>query len=159
MPQRPGIRYGGVEGVFSAVDGHRFTCRGAKRVHLFRGAFYAAPCFMNCDPLDRATEDRLESEVVDGRDTVRECRHTAREELVAEMGAAFLCAMAGIEDPTIQNSASYIHSWLRFLKSDPKASESSPAPRRKRRVTSSWDGLESEQVEARRRNGGGSGLN
>ncbi|MDE0205196.1 MAG: antirestriction protein, partial [Candidatus Tectomicrobia bacterium] len=32
-----------------------------------------------------------------------------------------LCATAGIDDPTIQNSASYIHSWLRFLKSDPKA--------------------------------------
>ena len=45
----------------------------------------------------------------------------SREELCAEMGAAFLCAMAGIDDPTIQNTASYIHSWLRFLKSDPKA--------------------------------------
>ena len=36
---------------------------------------------------------------------------------MAEMGAAFLCATAGIDDPTIQNSAAYIHSWLRFLKS------------------------------------------
>ena len=45
----------------------------------------------------------------------------SQEELVAEMGAAFLCATAGIDDPTIQNSASYINSWLRFLKTDPKA--------------------------------------
>ena len=45
----------------------------------------------------------------------------SREELVAEMGAAFLCATAEIDDPTIRNSAAYIESWLRFLRSDPKA--------------------------------------
>ena len=45
----------------------------------------------------------------------------SREELVAEMGAAFLCAMAGIIDPTIDNSAAYISGWLSFIKSDPKA--------------------------------------
>ena len=37
------------------------------------------------------------------------------------MGAAFLCATAGIADPTIDNTASYIANWLAFLKSDPKA--------------------------------------
>ena len=37
------------------------------------------------------------------------------------MGAAFLCAEAGIEDPTIDNSAAYIAGWLSFLRSDPKA--------------------------------------
>ena len=45
----------------------------------------------------------------------------SREELVAEMGAAFLCAVAGIVDPTIDNSAAYIGGWLSFIKSDPKA--------------------------------------
>ena len=45
----------------------------------------------------------------------------SREELCAEMGAAFLCATAGIEDPTIENSASYLQGWLKYLKSDPKA--------------------------------------
>jgi antirestriction protein ArdC len=43
----------------------------------------------------------------------------AREELVAEMGAAYLCAFAGIEN-TIQNSASYCQSWLKALKDDRK---------------------------------------
>ncbi|PPA68733.1 ArdC family protein [Jeotgalibacillus proteolyticus] len=42
------------------------------------------------------------------------------EELVAEMGAAMLCGMAGIENQTIDNSASYIQSWLRSLKEDHK---------------------------------------
>jgi antirestriction protein ArdC len=42
----------------------------------------------------------------------------SKEELVAEMGAAMLCGMAGIDSSTIDNSASYIKSWLRALKDD-----------------------------------------
>lgn len=42
------------------------------------------------------------------------------EELVAEFGAAFLCGHAGIETKTIDNSASYIQSWLKVLKKDSK---------------------------------------
>jgi antirestriction protein ArdC len=41
----------------------------------------------------------------------------SKEELVAEMGAAFLLAEAGIE-ATLENSASYIASWLRALEND-----------------------------------------
>jgi antirestriction protein ArdC len=43
----------------------------------------------------------------------------SKEELVAEFGAAFLCAHAGIEN-TVNNSAAYINGWLRKLQSDPK---------------------------------------
>jgi antirestriction protein ArdC len=43
----------------------------------------------------------------------------SKEELVAEFGAAYLCAHAGIE-ATINNSAAYINGWLRKLQSDPK---------------------------------------
>ncbi len=42
----------------------------------------------------------------------------SKEELVAEMGAAMLCGVAGIDNSTIENSASYIDSWLRALKKD-----------------------------------------
>ncbi|MDP4084700.1 MAG: zincin-like metallopeptidase domain-containing protein [Bacillota bacterium] len=42
----------------------------------------------------------------------------SREELIAEMGAAMLCGVAGIDNSTIENSASYINSWLRALKDD-----------------------------------------
>ena len=42
----------------------------------------------------------------------------SREELVAEMGAAFLCAEAGIADARIDQSAAYIEGWLRRLRSD-----------------------------------------
>jgi len=40
--------------------------------------------------------------------------------LVAEMGAAYLCGICGIENATIDNSAAYIQGWLKKLKSDKK---------------------------------------
>lgn len=42
----------------------------------------------------------------------------SREELVAEMGAAFLCGEAGIFDRTVNNSAAYLQGWLSALDND-----------------------------------------
>ena len=42
-----------------------------------------------------------------------------KEELVAELGSAFLCGQAEIVDRTIDNSAAYIEGWLDSLKDDP----------------------------------------
>lgn len=42
----------------------------------------------------------------------------SREELVAEMGAAFLAGQCGIENRTINNSAAYLANWLDALKND-----------------------------------------
>ncbi len=44
----------------------------------------------------------------------------SQEELVAEMGAAFLCALAGIEQVTLENSAAYIDGWRKVIGDDPK---------------------------------------
>ncbi len=44
----------------------------------------------------------------------------SQEELVAEMGSAFLCAQARIEQITLENSAAYIGNWLQVLKADVK---------------------------------------
>ena len=44
----------------------------------------------------------------------------SREELIAELSAAFLSAQCGL-DSTLDQSAAYIANWLGFLKSDPKA--------------------------------------
>ena len=41
-----------------------------------------------------------------------------REELVAEMGAAFLCGHSGIKPAVIENQTAYINGWLRQLKED-----------------------------------------
>ncbi len=44
----------------------------------------------------------------------------SQEELIAEMGAAYLCALCNIQNDTIENSAAYIQSWLSKFKSDNK---------------------------------------
>ena len=41
-----------------------------------------------------------------------------KEELVAEIGAAFLCGHAEIVERTIENSAAYLHGWLEQLRND-----------------------------------------
>ncbi len=41
-----------------------------------------------------------------------------KEELIAEMGSAFLCGYAGIVDRTINSSAAYLEGWLKQLKQD-----------------------------------------
>ena len=45
----------------------------------------------------------------------------AMEELVAEIGAAFLCAFLGITPETREDHAAYIQSWLTVLKKDNRA--------------------------------------
>jgi len=45
----------------------------------------------------------------------------SREELIAEMGAAFLNAHCGLDIETETRSAAYLQGWLKVLKADPKA--------------------------------------
>jgi antirestriction protein ArdC len=45
----------------------------------------------------------------------------AAEELIAEIGAAFLCAELGITQDVRPDHAAYIANWLDLLKNDPKA--------------------------------------
>src|SRR5882724_7730849 len=42
----------------------------------------------------------------------------SKEELIAEMTAAMLCGIAGIEQKTLENSAAYLKTWIARLKSD-----------------------------------------
>jgi len=43
-----------------------------------------------------------------------------KEELVAEMASAYLCAQAGIEQATLENSAAYLKGWIDAIKGDTK---------------------------------------
>jgi antirestriction protein ArdC len=57
------------------------------------------------------------------RDTLRDMlafgdTNYSKEELVAEMGAAYLCGVAGIVNETVDNSAAYIQGWLGKLRND-----------------------------------------
>src|ERR1700730_2346893 len=42
----------------------------------------------------------------------------SKEELIAEMTAAMLCGITGIEQKTLENSAAYLKTWIERLKSD-----------------------------------------
>jgi len=42
----------------------------------------------------------------------------SREELIAEMGSAMLCGVAGIEQSTLGNSAAYLRGWMNRLRGD-----------------------------------------
>jgi antirestriction protein ArdC len=44
----------------------------------------------------------------------------SKEELIAELGAAMLCGITGIESSTLDCSASYLKSWIEVLKGDSK---------------------------------------
>lgn len=45
----------------------------------------------------------------------------SKEELVAELGAAFLCSAAGIDSPELEEQATaYIQSWIKVLRNDTK---------------------------------------
>jgi antirestriction protein ArdC len=44
----------------------------------------------------------------------------SKEELCAEMGAAYLCAEAGISTAVIENQAAYVAGWLNKLRDDRK---------------------------------------
>ncbi|MGH7778474.1 MAG: zincin-like metallopeptidase domain-containing protein [Candidatus Binataceae bacterium] len=42
----------------------------------------------------------------------------SKEELIAELGAAFLCAEAGLSNAVLANQAAYVAGWLKRLRSD-----------------------------------------
>jgi len=42
----------------------------------------------------------------------------AKEELVAEMGASYLCGVCGIAHATLDTSAAYLQSWMQVLRHD-----------------------------------------
>ena len=113
MPLKPDIRYGGGRAYYSpTLDyvqlSHQHTFDTIE--HYYNTLFHE---------LAHATghANRL------GRKGVTETSYFgsheySKEELVAEMGAAFLCGHAGIENNTLENSAAYIGGWLKALKND-----------------------------------------
>ncbi|MDD2271140.1 MAG: zincin-like metallopeptidase domain-containing protein [Desulfuromonadaceae bacterium] len=113
MPMKPEIKHGGGRAYYSpTLDyvqlSHQHTFDTIE--HYYNTLFHE---------LSHATghSNRL------GRKGVTETSYFgsheySKEELVAEMGAAFLCGHAGIENTTIENSAAYIQGWLKALKND-----------------------------------------
>lgn len=74
----------------------------------------------------------------------------AREELVAELGSAFLCSEIGCINETLENHANYLDNWLSVIKSDKKAIFKACADAQKAAdyIMKNWSGIEQEEAEA-----------
>ena len=71
----------------------------------------------------------------------------SKEELVAELGACFLCSFSGVDiSVTENNNVAYIQSWLNALKNDPKMLISAHSKARKA-FDFIIDGFDSEVIE------------
>lgn len=115
MPQRPEIKYGMARACYSLgsdciemPDRARFDSDG----HFYSTLYHEA--IHSTGAKSRLNRPTLTESAGFGSDPY------CKEELIAEMGAAFLCGQAGIEETTLENSAAYIQNWLEQLKNDKK---------------------------------------
>jgi antirestriction protein ArdC len=115
MPQRPEIKHGGDRAFYSPL----LDYVGMPNRESFASAEgYYGTLFHE---LVHSTghESRVGREGIEANNISFGSATYSKEELVAEMGAAYLCAEAGIE-PQIDQNAAYIASWLKVLKGDKK---------------------------------------
>ena len=115
MPNRPEIQFTGSKAFYSSLT-DRITLPPRE---LFTSAeeFYATALHETVH--SSGSEKRLAREGI--------CEAApfgspvySKEELVAEFGAAYLCAEAGISNEVIHNQASYVAGWLKKLRDDRK---------------------------------------
>ncbi len=113
MPEPPAIKHGMAKAFYSPSD----DCIGMPERERFNGeAGYYATLFHE---LVHSTghEKRLKRASIiehNGYGSDQYCK----EELIAELGSAFLCGYADIVERTIDNSAAYLEGWLKQLQSD-----------------------------------------
>jgi antirestriction protein ArdC len=115
MPKAPEIRHGHTGASYSPTDD---VVRMPRPEVFENGETYYATLFHE---LTHSTghSSRLDRKL-DAKLAAFGTPDYSREELVAEMGSAFLCGEAGILDTNIDQSAAYIDGWLRSLKNDKK---------------------------------------
>jgi antirestriction protein ArdC len=113
MPQRPVIRHGMALASYSPAsdvvnmpDHVRFESEDDYHATLFHELVHAV-----------GHESRLNRASIMERNG-HGSEPYGKEELIAEMGSAFLCGYAGITDRTIHSSAAYLEGWLKQLKED-----------------------------------------
>ena len=113
MPQSPVVKHGMAKAFYSP----REDCVGMPERERFDGeASYFATLFHE---LVHATghEKRLKRASIAERNGFGSDPY-CKEELIAELGSAFLCGYADIVDRTIDNSAAYLEGWLKQLQND-----------------------------------------
>ncbi len=113
MPHPPEIRHGG-DKAFYHRTGDYIMLPAVERFHSDH-AYYKTKFHELAHSTGHATRlNRKELVESDGYGN----ELYSKEELTAELTAAYLCAVAGIEQHTIINSTAYIQGWLKVLKED-----------------------------------------
>jgi antirestriction protein ArdC len=113
MPQRPTI-----------LHGHQRACYmpATDTLHLPHPACFHSPEAYYATVFHELVHSAGHSSRLNRPTLTDSCRFGdptyAKEELVAECGAAYLCGVCGIANTTIDNSAAYLHSWMRVLRHD-----------------------------------------
>lgn len=113
MPKRPAIEHGFGAACYMPL---RDTVRMPRRERFESSQAYYATLFHelthSTGHASRLGREGIAQTAAFGSDRYSE------EELIAEMGAAFVCGHVGIEATTIDNAAAYIDHWLQQLRED-----------------------------------------
>lgn len=116
MPQAPVIEFGGGRACYSPFD-DKIDCPEFSSF-INSEAFYSTMFHEMAHSTGHSSRlNRFEN---DTKLAAFGSEDYSKEELVAEMTAAFICGHAGIENKTLDNSAAYIHGWSKKLKDQPQ---------------------------------------
>ena len=115
MPNPPEIQYAGSKAFYSSIT-DRITLP-PRELFVSAEEFYATALHETVH--STGSQKRLARESILEAAPFGSQTYSA-EELVAEMGAAYLCAEAGISNVVLANQAAYVAGWLKKLRDDRK---------------------------------------
>jgi len=113
MPNRPTLRYGTATAYYSPAEDTVFM---PKMEDMSSSESFYGTLFHEHIHAVGATHRLNRKSLVENKGLHASRQTYAEEELVAEMGAAFLCAHAGIFEDQSENSAAYLAGWLKALR-------------------------------------------
>jgi antirestriction protein ArdC len=113
MPNPPEIQYAGSKAFYSSIT-DRITLP-PRELFVSAEEFYATALHETVH--STGSQKRLARESI--LEAARFGSATySREEMIAELGAAYLCAEAGISNTVLENQAAYVAGWLKKLRDD-----------------------------------------
>ena len=111
MPNAPAIEHAGSKVFYSSIT-DRVTIPPR---NLFVSAEEYSATLLHELTHSTGHDKRLARESITGAATFG-CAVYSKEELIAEMGGAYLCAEAGISSAVVANQAAYVAGWLKKLR-------------------------------------------
>lgn len=124
MPNRPRLDHGATMAITRGQRFEAYYSPGSDTVVMPRREAFDSPAFYYSVLFHELTHSTGAAHRLN-RPTLNQAlkfgdTNYSREELVAEMGAAFLAGHTGIEQMTLTNSAAYLANWIQMLKGDAK---------------------------------------